>query len=405
MAAVTAKYLGSNDFNGLPATKDMPVGVVADLIKGKLVSLNRGDRHPNPHIKAFEPEPVEEQLKKLGEQGAAGCLYPEKAVLEKAVAPAQYQGRPFTLRLALGEPQLSFYSFELYVLERYRNDPRYRFDVDDVHGTITLEDEFHRSDAVPGRDRAFLQSFGFSYDGDMNRAVAVFLRYLHDLTPEHQRTWETQILTGNFMLHPDYYASSMGHWAEKIPILGAFTAEIHHINAMCKLMGRPALFRQEFDEDQRPRDFAFLLRPTLKEFNGFVHLLDKMLSENIDIAFFRSDVAQERETERDDGRVVVERKGSIQLLDEWLTTSIRFPDPTPKDAMVGTFKRIRKMRQKPAHAVKEDEFDPTYFKEQRLLVIEAYTAIRTLRQILANHPATAGYAIPDLLYRGEIRTY
>src|ERR1017187_7989842 len=119
-----------------------------------------------------------------------------------------------------------------------------------------------------------------------------------------------------------------------------------------------------------------------------------MLSENIDIAFFGSDVAEERETERADGKVIVERKGSIQLLDEWLTLNVQFPDPEPKDAMVGTLRKIRRIRQKPAHAVKEDGFDPTYFKTQRQLVIEAYQAICTLRQILANNPATVGYTIP-----------
>ena len=35
-------------------------------------------------------------------------------------------------------------------------------------------------------------------------------------------------------------------------------------------------------------------------------------------------------------------------------------------------------------------------------MIEAYGSIRTLRLMLANHPKTKGYEVPDWLYKGEI---
>jgi hypothetical protein len=48
-------------------------------------------------------------------------------------------------------------------------------------------------------------------------------------------------------------------------------------------MGRPNLFRQDFGQygENEPRRFTFLVRPTLEEFNEFVLLLDKMLSDNL----------------------------------------------------------------------------------------------------------------------------
>ena len=50
-------------------------------------------------------------------------------------------------------------------------------------------DEYLKSHAMREHDQVLLQTFGFAYDKDLKRAVAVFLRYLHDLSPEHQRVW------------------------------------------------------------------------------------------------------------------------------------------------------------------------------------------------------------------------
>lgn len=405
LRAVTRHYLRSGDFNGLPVPPTLRQSVVTNLIRRGVVSLNRGDRHPNPHIKALEPEPVDDQVAKIRTGGLEGCLYPEPRHLERVVDRSQYDGCPFSLRLALGQPQLSHCSFALNVLEHYRNDPRYSFSVSDVDGSMSVRDKYFESDLMEERDQTFLQTFGFSYDENMRRAVAVFLRYLHDLTPEHQRIWEAHLLDGRFALHPDYHAASMGHWPEKMPILVAFCEEIHQINEMCRLIGRPTLFRREFQESDRPREFTFLLRPTLKAFNEFVHLLDKMLSENIDVAFFENDVPLERDITRPDGKVVVERKGTLQVLAEWLDKAIKLPDPTPKDEMIKTFRAIRKMRQQPAHTTTEDEFDESYFAKQRELIIDAYKAIRTMRLLLANHPATKSHKVPEWLYKGHIRNF
>ena len=68
-------------------------------------------------------------------------------------------------------------------------------------------------------DQVFLQTFGFCYDANLNRAVAVFVHYLSDLTPEHQQIWKAKELTGEYTLHPDYYRNSiLGQWDEKISI-------------------------------------------------------------------------------------------------------------------------------------------------------------------------------------------
>jgi hypothetical protein len=82
----------------------------------------------------------------------------------------------------------------------------------------------------------------------------------------------------------------------------------------------------------------------------------------------------------------VQRRGSIALLEEWLTTGFRTDDASAVQDVVETFREIRRRRQKPAHVVDDDAYDPNLFAEQREVFLRAYDAVRTLRLILANHP-------------------
>ena len=406
---ITHFYLESGDFNGHPAhglhaeTK----AVLTGLIQEGLVFINFGDGHPNPHIQAFPPEPVDVQLEKLEQLGLEGaCLYPTEKQLATQVDSNLYRDAPFTSKLYLGEPQLKYYSFELSILEQYRNDPRYHYDTDDVSGSISISSQHSESGTMAEADQILLQSFGFAYDDAMNRGVAVFLRYLHGLSPEHQRMWHARILTGTYKLHPDYYRSGiLGEFYEGMSIFAAFVEEIRQINEMASLMGRAPLFKNEYHEEKRPREFGFLIRPTKKEFDNFVHLLDKMISENINAKFFRGEVDATKEVKKANGRVEVRSKGSLQMLGEWIDKTVRFPDSGPKDEMLKTFRKVRRLRQKPAHAVEDNVFDQEYLRQQRKVVQEAYKAMRTLRLILANHPGTRTHQVPEWLQTGRIWTY
>ncbi len=402
---ITRFFLESGDFNGFALSRsEGERRELEELLREGRVSINFGDRHPNPHVKALDPEPVEDQLRKLGALGLEGaCAYPSAAHLAAVVDRTRYQDRPFTLRLYLGEPELRPYFFHLSILEIYRNDPRYWYRTDDISGMISIRGEHYHNGTMREADKVLLQTFGFGYNEQMDRAVGVYLRYLHDLSPEHQRIWEASRLEGKFMLHPDYWRATCGDWPEREST--AIVEEMHHINEVSKRMSRPPFFREGFGREGRPKEFAFLLRPTLKELNSFVHLLDKMLSENINLEFFVNEVPTEEERPLGDGRVEVHRKGSIQILRDWLNQTVGFLDSGPKDEMIQTFGKIRKMPQKPAHAVPEDEFDQRYFRKQRELVIEAYQAVRTLRLILTNHPAVHDYEVPEWLRKGEIWTY
>jgi len=416
LGKITEFYLSSRDFNGLPIrniVQDFKLEeaelnrILISLIQDARISLTFGDIQPNPHIKAFREEPKEKQIARLkGSNLEYICAYPSCMNLKEVVDPLKYQDRPFTLRLALGEPQLSFESFDLSVLEFYRNDPRYSYTNNDITGSICVSDEYFESEKMPSSDQVLLQHFGFSYDSELNRAVAVHLWYLSNLSPEHQQIWNAKIVQGDYKLHPDYFRISiLGQFPERVSIFEAFVEELHHINEMCKLMHRPMLFRNELRGNEKPREFCLLIRPTSKEYSDFVHLLDKAISENINKEFFLNDVQFEYDETRNNGKEVVRQKGTIQILDEWLRLKFTTQDRKPIEEMINNFKEIRRLRQHPAHSIDDNVFDQKYFKQQRELIIKAYSGIRLIRLIFENYPEVKGYKIPDHIKSGKIWTY
>ena len=175
---------------------------------------------------------------------------------------------------------------------------------------------------------------------------------------------------------------------------------------MADAIGRPPLFRDDFGEygDRRPKRFGFLIRPTLEEFNAFTLLFDKMVSDNINKDFFMNEVSYETEVEREDGKLQVFQKGTLQILDDWMRENWRTSDWTPWEKTMSSFKLLRKLRQQPAHSIKEDVFEEEYFKRQRQLIIDVYKAVRNIRLMFANHPRvkTVGIDVPDWLFKGHI---
>lgn len=409
---VEDQYFESGDFNGMPLYRLIEhfdiesEELLKNLRKAIEDEILTARFHDNTHIIAFSGYPTSKILEWFdsGDHHPNICFYPHSKMLLKSDRINNYRDSPYKLELAKGSGQLDFRAFDLSVLEHYRNDPRYAYETDCIHGSIYIEDEYFESENMPESDQVFLKTFGFSYDINVNRYVAVFLRYLSGLSSEHQHVWAAKEFKGGTELHPDYFASSiLGSWGTRISIFEAFVQELKTINEMSEIIGKPSLFNNCYSDD-RPKEFSFLLRPTESEFNSFIHLLDKMLSDNINKKFFEKDVDLEMDEERADGKIVVRQKGTIQILESWLNKFFKPADRTPIDEMIQTFKDIRKLRQKPAHKINNNSFDQKFFHQQRETVIRAYEAVRTLRLILANHPRVEVNP-PDIgehLLKGEI---
>jgi hypothetical protein len=414
--AVADHYYSSRDFNGIEfnalreqigcSVEELATDL-ATLVTFGLLTVTATSYVSNPFIKSFDDWPVGDQINALdtGGRGIIICVYPTERALAQTVEEHELRDKPFTRRHYKGEPQLRFYTFELNVLASYQDDPRYVLDFDGINGRIYLLDEFHINPDVHERDKVFLQTFGFAYDSTGKRAIAVYLRYLSRLSSEHQQIWNAKLITGKYEIHPDYYRQSIqAQWAERIPVYRAFVGELQTINGLCELMGKPRLFKFDYPEGERIKGLEPLYRSTSKAYYEFVHLVDKLLSESINRDFFIGDVQLENEISRRDGKVQVEQKGTIRLLEEWIKKYFSSIESQIVDDAFTKIRKIRKARQRPAHTIMSDIYDPAFFDQQQELMRDAYEFVHALRLIFSSHPNASGYDVPDWLEE-EIQTF
>ncbi len=408
-------FVESHDFNGIPASGlarrfDVPWDAMRDqlgrLVLRRDVDLTFASYSENPHIKRLPDLPPERQVELLNQEDASWvCVYPSAKSL--GAYADQYADRPYTRRLALAEPQLAAVFFELRVLENYFRDPRYFCRFWDSSGMISVSDEHYESEQMAERDKVLLQTFGVGYDARKHRVVVVFLRYLADLSSQHQQTWRAHELAEPCTINSDYRRASLfGHRPQFVSAHQAFIQEQIEINKLAELIGKPPLFRETFAEDKRPIDFATMLRPTRRQYREFAQVLDKMLSDNLNRDFFRNDIPLEDRIEAKDGTIERRQLGTITLLERWL--SARYRKAGGEDSsreLVKPWREIREIRQEPAHSLKGDEFDLDYPAKQDALLERALNSLTKLRLALSSHEAAKDYEAPDWLDSDRIVFY
>ena len=74
---------------------------------------------------------------------------------------------------------------------------------------ISVSDEHFKSEQMAERDKIVLETFEIGYDGHKNRLVAMFLRYLADLSPQHQEMWRARELAEQCTINSDYRDASV----------------------------------------------------------------------------------------------------------------------------------------------------------------------------------------------------
>lgn len=410
-------YLQSSDFNGILISDLVnELGCSWATLRKQLVSLickqqitlAVASHSENPHIKRIADLSIEGQVAKLKtEPPETVCAYPTAAVIWQAVDVSAYNDRPFTQRLLLGEPHLTPVFFDLDVLDKYYRDPRYHFDFQDYEGSIGITTEHYESGDVREKDKVLLESFGIGYDKSRHyRVVVAYLRYLSRLSPEHQQIWNAHTLDEPCAMNSDYERATIwGHWPQHYSVYQAFCYEQVELNKLATLIGKPPLFRRTFEEN-RPEGFTPMLRPTRKNFNEFVQVLDKILSENINPAFFENDLSLEKKVTRPDGSVELQRIGTLQALETWLSQRYKTQDGTDvAREVLDPLREVRKLRQKPAHVLEEDEYDRNYPKTQDELLGRVCCALTSLRLIFSSHPKARNYQPPEWLDGDRIVFY
>lgn len=427
---VYKSFEASNDFNGIListlSTKSnisysKLINILIDLVKEDAVTIQFGT---NPHIITFCHYDVDRQIEVL-EEGKKNevkviktlpndinfsvethsiCVYPSTTYLNKYRDISAFSMSPFSRELALGQPQLKPLYFDLEVLDRYFRDPRYSFKFDDYSGRIS----YHEDGVTDLRkeDQFFLETFGLGFDENKERVVTVYLRYLSDLTPEHQLYWQSKKAKQKCNMLPEYYANTIeGKWTTSYSVFSAFIEEQRVINELCIKIFDISLFNRSFEEEKRPKEFTFFLIPTLDNYNQFVSLLDKMVSDNINKSFFKGKVELFEQQTGADGLVVKKDKGTLRLLEEWLNKVYKTSDRTPIDDVFKPFKKIRRERQSPAHRIKENVYNKDFSVKQKNLIKEAYYSMQSLRLIFQAHKDSKSVNIPTWLDNGDIKIF
>src|SRR5690606_24953203 len=111
---------------------------------------------------------------------------------------------------------------------------------------------------------------------------------------------------------------------------------------------------------------------------------------NINKSFFEGSL--ELEELKPIGENMVERvqKRTLRLLEEWITQSFRFPDDSSPQKILKPLKDVRRERQKPAHKVIENDYDPKFIDKQKEIVEACYISVRSLRRNIQTHPKAEG---------------
>jgi hypothetical protein len=338
LARIASFYLGSGDFNGISLQALVKDGNAQTLPTMKAL-IARGDvealseESVNPHIKRMPAPPITRQLSYFENDGIV-CLYPSTKHMLRVLPGSLYRQRPFTRLLALGHPQLEPIFFQLSVLERYQSDPRYIFRFDGLDGHISVKEKAYKSKEMGGADKVMLETFGLGTSSKGHRAITSSLRYLSALSPRHQQHWQSHRAYGKHKMEANYARRGLfGEWTDGVSIYEALLEELLHINKVCKLIGLPLLFRNDFSSEfakternaalDEPKGFGLLMKPTKKAFLDFAHVLDKVVSENINREFFAVQGIELEERQTSDGRISVTTKGTLRLLEEWLAKRIR----------------------------------------------------------------------------------
>lgn len=301
---------------------------------------------------------------------------------------------------------MSFRAFDMGALERYVADPRYIVHFADYMGTMSIANEFFTDAQHPERDKVSLQSFGLGFDEQRNPYTVVYLRYLAGLSAEHQQYWHSYLASGDVRLSEPYFRSSIvGEFWKNRSVRHAIAEEMRLIQALAEAIWGRSLFRTSPEGDV-PIGLTSFLRPTAENFNRFVMALDKLLSESIDVKFFEGKVPLETETTRPDGKIIVQNKGTLTLLEEWLLREITWDDPDAfRKVVIQPLRKVRRLRQTPAHTFTPNTFSIRYHEKRKRLLWDIFNSLSNIRVTFAKHPRAYQIEIPGWLDDGRIDVF
>lgn len=425
-------FMESKDFNGMSLRTiskelnieyEFSIDIIKNLVSKNKISIQSSTY---PDIIRFKHYPIDAQLQTLEEAKKNTetvqnfgeiiissentefpvCIYPSPEYLKLNRDLKDFNNAVFTMQLALGAPQLQPLFFEIEVLERYFSDPRFDFNFWDYSGEIKCKYDKDGNPIVRKEDQIFLKTFGLGYDSNDNRLAVVYLRYLHNLTPEHQVFWKSKQVNGVCNVLKEYHENSInGNATSSHSIFSGFIEELNLLNKLSFTIFGITIFNKSFENYNRPKEFTFFFTPTLRNYNEFILLIDKMISDNINKDFFVGKVDLFDVVDVGDGSIEKKQKGTLRLFEEWLATQYKSYKNDSVKELLKPFKNIRKERQNPAHMINENIYDKKYTEMQKNVIKSAYNSIYNIRLIFQEHSKAVSVEIPRWLEEGNIKIF
>ena len=121
------------------------------------------------------------------------------------------------------------------------------------------------------------------------------------------------------------------------------------------------------------------------------------MSENINREFFAAQGLELDEQQTKNGQTIVTTKGTLRLLEEWLTKRVRIHAENGAATILLPLKEIRALRQGPAHKFIDDEFSIQYQKKKEKLILDVYISISNIRMFFQTHARARNYQFPEHL--------
>lgn len=395
-------YLNSHDFNGLPIyqMKNYDYEILCKLIDEGSIEVLSEKEVINPHIKVFELNiPKDIQKQNISKSSNHSVLYPTKDAL-KCVS-VEYT-KPYTTMMQKGEKQFKIIYFNIEILERYINNPKFLVMDNGYRGKIYPKDEFNEDKTI---EDEYIKDYGMAYINGENleRAVGVFICDLAKLTSQKQMLWKGfELLNQKVCKINSGFVDNLiyGKWITKVWIFHALIDEMTKINKQCACMGIPKLFNKTFGThfSEMPDGYRNIFLPTLKNYYDFVLVLEKMIVHNISYKTFQKSSTFISCVERydDSGK----EKGSLVMFQDWLSKNIDTKEDLT-EIIIKPLRNIRKIRQKPAHELTSNSYDVCLYQKQIDLMNETYSAVRAIRLFFANHPLAKSVTIPEYLISGR----
>ena len=349
------------------------------LILSEKVSIVYGDRHPNPFIRALCDDTSNEQLAKLiPEKLEYACIYPQNSHLEGVVNKHMFFQRPYTLKLALGNPLYSFDFFDPIVLNYYIKHPECSI-INDIQGTLNLPyTTVHFSRAT----------YSTAAGQPITELLALSLEQLVRLSDSDQEYWHSMSIPVDCNLHPDIEAPLMeGHFRQRLSVFEALQEEINAVNALCSMLGKPSLFLSGNDylksQGSTPDiwHIGFLIPATLDTFSSFFLQFQIQLMQNINPDFLSSLLPSPivRKVGRRTSTIWRPSKTALERVEAWMVDTFAVEDSTPIAHLVQLIKKTRKSLEKRLSKENPHLTDPALLYKQRRLMWNAYISIRWIR--------------------------